>query len=175
MKSIVISVLMLSMSLIFVSCENESQLTQSASDVETKILDKKPIRSDQITFTGDLVGDEEVFGCCPNAGPFPEYRMTLSDEIFPTGIHGTYDGNIFMNRFGRRLPWNYKVSFWWTEIGSPDPTLIVVRGGETEWNKKSGLLKVTFAQDTCWIYYPNGVEDTIYVDFVLTRQKIITR
>jgi hypothetical protein len=138
-------------------------------------LDKKPIRSDWITFTGNLTGDQEVFGCCPNRGPFPEYTMFLSGP-FPSEISGRQlEGNIFMNRFGRRLPWNYKVSFWWTEENTTDTTLIVVRGGETEWNKKAGLLKVTFTQDTCWIYYPNGVEDIIYVDFVLTRQKIITR
>ena len=79
MKSIVISVLMLSMSLIFVSCQNEGQLTQSTSDVETQILDKKPQKGELIIFEeGDLSGNEIVLGCCPNAGPWPEYTMTLS-------------------------------------------------------------------------------------------------
>jgi hypothetical protein len=169
MKSIVISVLMLSMTLIFVSCENEGQLTQSTSDIEKQKLSKKPIRSDQITFTGALVGDEEVFGCCPNAGPFPEYTMTLSDD-FPVDFRGEHTGNIFMNNFGRRLPWNYKVQFWW---GGANEYFIEIRGGEIERDKKAGWIKVTFTQDdTCWTWDPNGVEEIIYVDFTLTRQKL---
>ena len=106
MKSIVISVLMLSMSLLFVSCENERQLTESTPDVEMQILDKKPHDGDLIIFTGDLVGSETVMGCCPNAGPSPIYE---SLELigppptvgpFPEGIYGTYTGNIFMNGTG---------------------------------------------------------------------------
>ena len=77
MRSTVFSVLMLSMTLIYVSCENESQLTQSTSDVEKKELNKKPKpRNTRITFEGDLEGDQQVSGCCPNAGPNPEYTMT---------------------------------------------------------------------------------------------------
>jgi hypothetical protein len=166
MKYAVISVLMLSMSLILVGCQNEDQLTQSASDVETQILDKKPIRSDQITFTGDLVGDEEVFGCCPNAGPYPVYTMTMSDN-FPEDFRGTYTGNIFLNGFGRNLPWAYKVQFWW---GEEEEYFIEIRGGTVHKDKRTKILTATFTQeDTCWTWDPNGVERIIFIDFTLIR------
>ncbi len=117
MKSIVISVLMLSMTFIFVNCENESQLTQNASDVETQILNKKPKGKgghdgDLITFTGDLVGSETVMGCCPNAGPSPIYESLelIGPDPFPAGIFGTYiDGEIFMNFTGRQSRGDYMV------------------------------------------------------------------
>jgi hypothetical protein len=62
MKSIVISVLMLSMALFFVSCENEGQPTQNPLDEE---LNKKPQNAESIIFVGDLEGDQDVVGCCP--------------------------------------------------------------------------------------------------------------
>jgi len=167
MKYAVISVLMLSMSLIFVSCENESQLTQNSSDIETQILDKKPIRSDQITFTGDLVGDEEVFGCCPNAGPSPEYTMDVVSDKFPVEFQGEHTGNIFLNGFGRSLPWAYKVQFWW---GGEEEYFIEIRGGTVHKDKRTKILTVTFTQeDTCWTWDPNGVERIIFIDFTLIR------
>ena len=167
MKYAVISVLMLSMSLIFVSCENESQLTQNSSDIETQILDKKPIRSDQITFTGDLVGDEEVFGCCPNAGPSPEYTMDVVSDKFPVEFQGEHTGNIFLNGFGRNLPWAYKVQFWW---GGEEEYFIEIRGGTVHKDKRTKILTVTFTQeDTCWTWDPNGVERIIFIDFTLIR------
>jgi hypothetical protein len=93
----------------------------------------------------------------------------LSSEIFPTEISGrALDGYIFMNNFGRNLPWAYKVSFWWPENNAQD-TLIIVRGGIPYKDKRTKILTVTFTQDTCWIYYPNGDVDTVYVDFKLIR------
>ena len=174
MKSILISVLMLSMTLFFVSCENEGQPTENASDVETQILDKKPHDGDLITFTGDLVGSEIVMGCCPNAGPSPIYQ---SLELigppptvgpFPEGIYGTYTGNIFMNSTGRQSPGAYIVQFWWSE-NVTDTTFIEIRGGVADKDKRTKVLTVTFTQDKCWIYYPNGVVDSVLVDFILIR------
>ena len=176
MKSIVFSVLMFSMTLLFVSCENEGQPTQNTSDMEKQLLskkpkpDQKPIRSDQITFTGDLIGDEEVFGCCPNRGPFPEYTMTMSDN-FPEDFRGEHpDGNIFLNGFGRHLPWAYKVQFWW---GGEEEYFIEIRGGTVTKDKKSRILTATFTQeDTCWTWDPNGVEKIIFIDFTLIRDPL---
>ena len=60
-----------------------------------------PASGELITFTGDLVGEETVEDCCPNAGPFPAYTMTLKgpDDFpkgpFPDGIAGTHGGHIF--------------------------------------------------------------------------------
>ncbi len=140
MKSIVISVLMLSMSIFFVSCENEGQLTQSTPDVEKQILDKKPISSDQITFTGDLVGDEEVFGCCPNAGPTPLYSsLELIEPPFPVGISGKYvDGEIFMNFTGPQSPGAYLIKFWSGSL------YLEIRGGVAHKDKRTKILTVTF-------------------------------
>jgi hypothetical protein len=51
---------------------------------------------EQIEFTGDLAGWQTVEGCCPNAGPFPEYTMTLGGDL----PDGTYDGQLFINYYG---------------------------------------------------------------------------
>ena len=115
MKSIVISVLMFSMTLVFVSCEYESQPTQNTSDSETQSLSKKggKLKPELIIFKeGDLEGNQTVFGCCPNAGPWPTYTMTLSGPL----PDGTYDGHIFMNSTGRQSPGDYIVQFWWGEV-----------------------------------------------------------
>ena len=64
--------------------------------MDTESLSKKPEKPERITFTGDLSGQEDILGCCPNAGPFPEFTMTLSGAL-PAG---TYNGNIFMNVYG---------------------------------------------------------------------------
>jgi hypothetical protein len=164
--------LMLAVALFFIGCKQENQPTQNKSDLELQGLNKKPLEGDLITFTGDLEGIPQtqlVIGCCPNAGPSPPYTMMLSSEIFPTEISGrALDGYIFMNNFGRNLPWAYKVSFWWPENNAQD-TLIIVRGGIPYKDKRTKILTVTFTQDTCWIYYPNGDVDTVYVDFKLIR------
>ena len=169
MKSIVISVLMLSMTLLFVSCENEGQLTESTSDVETQKLDKKPEKGESITFVGDLAGSEVVLGCCPNAGPWPAYTMTLSDEIFPIGIHGTYTGNIFMNSTGRQSPGDYIVQFWWGEV--PVNYFIEIRGGEAINDRRNKILTVTFEDAQCEIFIDDELTETVYVSFILTRAK----
>ena len=48
-----------------------------------------PPSGEFITFEGDLAGSQEVAGCCPNAGPFPAYEMTLSGT-FPPEMPGTH-------------------------------------------------------------------------------------
>ena len=164
MKSIGISVLMLSLALFFVSCENEGQLTQSTSDVETQILDKKPEKGESITFVGDLAGSDVVVGCCPNAGPFPEYTMTLSGP-FPVG---TYDGNIFMNFTGSQSPGDYIVQFWWGEV--PENYFIEIRGGEAINDRRNKILTVTFEDAQCEIFIDDELTETVYVSFILQEQ-----
>ena len=169
MKSAVISVLMLSMTLIFVSCENEGQLTQSTSDVETQILDKKPQKGELIIFQegGDLEGNEIVLGCCPNAGPWPEYTMTLSGSgPIPAG---TYDGHIFMNFTGSQSPGDYIVQFWWGEV--PSNYFIEIRGGEAYNDRKNKILNVTFEDAQCKIWINDVLKETVYVSFTLTRAR----
>ena len=162
--------LMLALALLFIGCKQENQPTQNESDLELQGLNKKPANGELITFVGDLAGSQQVIGCCPNAGPSPEYTMTLSD-VFPEDIRGEHNGYIFMNNFGRNLPWAYKVSFWWPDNNAQD-TLIIVRGGVTYNDRKNKILTVTFTDDTCWVYYPNSDEDTVYVTFTLTRTQL---
>ncbi len=167
MKSIVFSVLMFSMTLLFVGCENEGQPTQNTSDMEKQLLSKKSKpnknpKSELITFEGDLTGDpvtQRVEGCCPNAGPFPKYTMTLS-RVFGN-ISETYNGNIFMNTFGTGKNKEYIVQFWWDEM------FLEVRGGVIDNDKKNKILTVTFTNAQCVI---DG--DTVWVNFTLTREPI---
>jgi hypothetical protein len=171
MKSAAISVLMLSMTLFFVSCENEGQPTQNTSDVETQSMSKKggKLKPELIIFKeGNLEGNQTVFGCCPNAGPFPEYTMTLSGVF--GNISGTYDGHIFMNSTGRQSPGDYIVQFWWGN--KPNNYFIEIRGGEAHNDRRNKILTVIFEDAQCEIYINDVLTETVYVSFILTRAKL---
>ena len=149
--SIILSIaLILSITLIFVSFG----------------LSKREPNFERITFSGDLYGDQEVEGCCPNAGPYPAYYMTLSD-VFPIPMPGEHEGNIFMNGFGRNMPWAYKVQFWWIE----DDTeyFIEIRGGEIHQDKKTKILTVEFTEEECNIWINDILTEPETVTFTLTR------
>jgi len=132
--------------------------------------------SEWITFSGDLYGEQEVVGCCPNAGPWPEYTMTLS-EVFQTVFEpGTYHGHIFMNCFGRNMLWDYIVQFWWGEGGDDYfyEYFIEIRGGEAHKDKKTKILTVTFIDVPCYEIWKRGDLLTtenleVIVNFTLTR------
>ena len=174
MKSKVISVLILSttlilVSFILVSCMYDGSPTQNTSDLETLRLSKRKIHSENITFEGDLEGSQEVVDCCPNAGPNPIYTMTLSEK-FPQGFPGIHTGYIFMNSFGRNMPWDYKVQFWWwTEDGTE--YFIEIRGGEAHKDKRTKILTVTFDEVRCYEIWIGGLNYTeiVRVSFILTR------
>ena len=172
MKSKKISVLVLSISLILVSLILVSSFG----------LSKRPKQnSEWIIFSGDLNGDQEVIGCCPNAGPNPEYTMTLSEvffDVFPSSeINEPHVGHIFMNVFinlsehgrGKRKAM-YLVKFWWTE-GETD-YFIEIRGGDIESNKKPKSLTVTFDEVPCKIYIDNILTATVPVNFILKRAQM---
>ena len=158
MKSKVISVSILSIALILVSLIFVSSFGLSKP--------KPKPNPERITFSGDLYGDQEVEGCCGNAGPFPEYTMTLSDN-FPEDFRGTHTGNIFLNSFGRKMPWDYKVQFWWTE----DDTeyFIEIRGGEAHKDKKTKILTVTFDTKTWELWIGYELIDPVTVIFTLIK------
>jgi len=133
-----------------------------------------------IIFEGDLEGNQEVVGCCPNAGPFPEYNMTLSEKAFETAIpkemtEKPLDGNIFMNVFldlsehdrGKRKAM-YLVQFWWTE--GDTEYFIEIRGGDIESNKKTKILTVTFVDVPCKIWINDLPKEPVTVSFNLTRK-----
>jgi hypothetical protein len=122
----------------------------------------KPVQtpSEWIYFEGDLAGGEEVEGCCPNAGPFPEYTMTLD---FP-GDHpldGTHDGYLFINNFGVGRDHGYIVQFWNDDIG------IEIIGGVVDNDKKNKILTVTFTNQMCTDLYTGN--NIAAVSFVLVR------
>ncbi len=114
-------------------------------EVTTQGKPDKP-KAEQITFWGDLQGDDEVYDCCPNAGPFPEYTMTLGFDFggFLAGF--PIDGYLFINGYGAGRDRKYKVQFWWdydADLG------IEIIGGEIYNDKKTKELTVTFKNDRC--------------------------
>jgi len=100
-----------------------------------------------IEFWGDLSGGQPVDGCCPNAGPFPEYRMCLNFEVGGFSAGTCYDGQLFMNGY-RYHGWGerqYIVQFWkeGTDVA------IEIIGGVLDYNKKTKVLMVTFTDELC--------------------------
>jgi hypothetical protein len=162
----VIPFLMLAIVLLFIGCKQDNQPTQNESDLEMQELNKKPVISELITFSGDLQGEQEVTGCCPNAGPFPEYTMNLSQTFGE--LSGGYDGNIFMNVFGVGQNKSYMVQFGWTNNGSD--YFIEIRGGVFQEDKKTKTLTATFMAAPCKIWINNTLSETVPVNFVLTRE-----
>ena len=119
-----------------------------------------------ITFSGpDLVGHQQVVGCCPNAGPFPAYTMTLNNLGL---LNGTYEGQLFINNYGAGRNKKYIVQFWNDEIG----IAIEIIGGVIVNDKKTKVLTVTFEDETGWDFIskmpiPN-------MNFVLKRTSDLT-
>ena len=152
MKSKAIIVLILSISLTLVSC------TFWISFGLSKPKPNPNSNPELIIFEGDLEGNQEVVGCCPNAGPFPEYTMTLSGPL-PAG---TYDGNIFMNVYGAGKNKSYIVQFW-------DETMFLeVIGGDIEKDNRTKTTTVMFNDEQCEVTMAN-VTTTFQVTFTLTR------
>jgi hypothetical protein len=103
-------------------------------------------KAEQINFWGDLEGDEAVYGCCPNAGPFPEYTMTLGFDFagYPAGT--PIEGWLYINYYGAGRDQKYKVQFWWDydlDLG------IEIIGGEIYHDRRTKVLTVTFTNDEC--------------------------
>ena len=97
-----------------------------------------------IEFTGDLIGGQPVDDCCPNAGPFPGYRMYLS---FWVGDNppGWYDGQLFINNYGAGRDHEYKVQFWNNELC----LWIEIIGGVIYSDRKTKVLTVIFTKEDC--------------------------
>jgi len=147
-----------------------ASLMASGANADKPVKPDKPdkpgnTQTEWIEFTEDFVGGEEVEGCCPNAGPFPEYTLTLNKELFfDDGTSypiGPYDGQVFMN--------GGKFQFWTT---GDDHICIEIYGGVEDHDRKAKVLTVTF-DDVEWNVMhelepgeglPSGV-----VSFVITR------
>jgi hypothetical protein len=115
-----------------------------------------------IVFTGDLEtvpGSEVVEDCCPNAGPFPAYAMTLN-MLYKDGItyQGQYDGQLF-TKFSSNGPHKQsKVQFWSWDSDLDTPSVgdifFEIDGGDVEFDRKNDFLTVSFTdeQPTLWLY-----------------------
>jgi hypothetical protein len=120
--------------------------------VTTQGKPNKPDKPDKpktewIEFIGDLVGHQAVDGCCPNAGPFPEYTMWLNFDMDGNTVPGydRYDGQLFINNYGAGRNRQYIVQFWkkGTDVA------IEIIGGVIDFDKRSKILTVTFTDEPC--------------------------
>jgi hypothetical protein len=174
--------------LVFVACETQpvGVDTPDAQFAKGGKPDKpgKPASSELITFTGDLVGSQEVTGCCPNRGPFPEYTMTVRGPPFPPEISVVgQTGNIFMNNWAPKGTdyGDYKVQFWWWETETTR-CFIEINGGEKVYNRRTRETTVTFNPENIvdmeiwrgWdLLFPTSEPpEPVTVSFTLTRAPI---
>ena len=146
---------------------------------------KGKTETELIFFTGDLEGWAHVEGCCPNAGPFPEYTLTLTNDlvddslppITPITVYqaGTYNGELFMNGYGGRGDNRTIVQFHacCDDLPCDDPSLPTISfeiiGGESEsvGDKKNKVHTVTFVNEPYWNDWNRG-EPAGHVTFTIT-------
>ena len=153
-------------------------LVVSASNA--KKPDNKPepqTETEWIAFDEDLLGGQEVEGCCPNAGPWVQYEMYfpngLGDLVDPEEPSVPYNGYLFINYFGAGRNQEYLVRF----VGSNsdgEQIAIEIVGGVIEKDKKTKVLTVAFTNEDCRYLVEGcptpGCGDVItYVTFTLTR------
>jgi hypothetical protein len=134
-----------------------------------------------IAFTGDLLGGEVVQGCCPNAGPAPEYSLTLpegglGDPNYPPYYSsGTYKGHLFINFFGAGKNQEYLVRFRGTK--GLEYLSIEIVGGVIEKDNKNKALTVRFTDEDCRVLVdgcptPGCGEHIAFVTFTLVRYPV---
>jgi hypothetical protein len=146
----------------------------------------KPPKTDTelIVFTGDLQGWAHVAGCCPNAGPFPEYTITLpeplvDDSVPPETVYpaGTYNGELFMNSYGAGQVSEYIVQFHACCVDHvpcidgnlPVMTFEIIGGTKVGVGKKKDrVLTVTFVDEPYWADWNRGTPAGL-VSFEITR------
>lgn len=125
--------------------------------------------------------DCAIEGCCPNAGPPAQYKMTLYNVCY-TSAFGTTEclqeaepflGYLFMNAYGRNAPYEgWKVQFWTVYFQARRPVggdfFFQIRGGtEVPQPKKSKVSVIEFLDDedaTLWVYYDENLECNWFED-----------
>ena len=163
MKSLALCIIALAFSFYFFGCQVAYDSNINSPNAKLEKKPPKGEKSELITFVGDLAGSQVVKGCCPNAGPYPEYSMTLSGQL-PAG---PYDGQIFMNNVGRGKNKSYMVQFWTNTM------FLEVRGGVIQYDKRNKILTATFTDKECVIEdLINGGITTVVVRFTLTRARL---
>ncbi len=100
-----------------------------------------------IEFTGDLMGGQAVDGCCPNAGPNPEYKMCLAFEVGGFPAYTWYDGYLFINNYFARPGGDHA---YIVQFCTEDCTMAIkIIGGVVDYDKKTKVLTVTFTDELC--------------------------
>ncbi len=136
-------------------------------------------QTEWIDFTGDFVGGEEVEGCCPNAGPFPEYTLTLPVALVGIDVNYPavdYDGQVFMSHSSVGKDRKYIVQFWTSchdglVCEDPDHMCIEINGGVEDYDRKTKVRTVTF-DEVDWNTIGDRSTNQGTVSFVLTRSPI---
>jgi hypothetical protein len=136
-------VAILTVALVFISVDFMEGQVQTQDKPPNPPGQDKPDKpqTEWIEFTGDLVGAQAVDGCCPNAGPYPEYTMTLTKPVGHINA-GTYYGYLFINGYGagRKTDRQYMVQF-----GTGDCVVAMkIIGGEIDFDKRTRVLTVEF-------------------------------
>jgi hypothetical protein len=131
----------------------------------------KKTKAELIVFTGDLEGSQEVVGCCPNAGPFPEYTMELSFAVKGSDYYTPADtliyGELFISGYSIGQDSGYIVQFS-NEHSAENHVAFEIRGGEVSKDKKTKEVKVVFTDAECRDQH--DPKDLItYVNFTLVR------
>jgi hypothetical protein len=106
-------------------------------------------QTEWIEFSGALKGGEAVNGCCPNAGPYPPYRMILNFEVGTHAAGTSYDGQLFINYYGAGKNRHYIVQFWTGDKPGDSDVAIEIIGGVIVFDRTSKVLTVTFTNELC--------------------------
>ncbi len=152
---------------------------------------KGKTKTQLIVFTGALQGWAHVAGCCPNAGPYPEYTITLpeplvDDSVSPETVYpaGTYNGHLFMNSYGAGQVSEYIVQFHacctdedsddLCEADLPEMKFEIIGGTKVGVGKKKDrVLTVTFKDEKWWRDW-DRTTDMGPVSFEITRAESCT-
>jgi hypothetical protein len=129
------------------------------TDANAKGKPDKPGKPDKtvaesIIFSGDLVGAAVVEGCCPNAGPSPEYTMRLKKLCGDLGA-GTYDGKLYTSAWNAGGNPTAMVEFWVQKGGKfkGGEGFYLIGGDDILWVRKTKYLTVTFTNVECYNHY----------------------
>jgi hypothetical protein len=135
--------------------------------------DKEPsLTTECIVFTPDFEsvatlgsgGETIISGCCPNAGPSPEYTMVFFDMCYGAGADeclpdGPIVGRLFINSLGTGPNQQYIFQFWTWDNEQFRPGagdfFVEIRGGVIVRDRKAKTETVTFSNETAtvWLYF----------------------
>ena len=123
-----------------------------------------------IVFEGDLEGSDVVEGCCPNAGPFPAYELTVIRDLGENQEvgQGTYSGYLFLSFYGNGRNREYVVRFWGSNSSGGTIDIEII-GGLIDDDKKNKILTVNFVAEDCVDRESNQFIEAVTFTLVRTR------